>query len=119
MDLIGYGCALFWVVGKTYISRWIFTPVQRRPPFARYNEFLRTIDLFCWLALIGAFFFLLFSDYPWLAFVAVVILLTYGAVLGEIFVLVEVSHLRGQKQYRRFKEAHRHVRRRADNLMFH
>ncbi len=119
LSLVGYGCAILWILGKTYVDRWIYTPVQRRPPFARHNEFLRTIDLFCWLALIGVFFFLLFGDLPWLAFALVAGLLLYHALVAEAFVLWEVTQLRRQHPKRRYREAHRHVRRRADTLMFH
>jgi hypothetical protein len=112
-------CA-FYVVAKIYVRCFLFRPVHARPAFARHNEGLKLIDLTAVTALIATFFLLVAQRNELLrALLVVAALLAYDGVLRYWFLQVEIRRLRSSSRRWTYRDARRHVRRRAKAAMFH
>ena len=109
----------FFVAAKFYVRFNIFRSVHARPAFARHNEALKLIDLLAWTAWI-AVFFLLVNGANGLrkAIVVGTALAIFDGVMRYVFLEAEVRRLRASSSKWSYRDARRHVRKRAAVPMF-
>jgi hypothetical protein len=116
-----YGLALCIVFAliKTGVRFWLFRPVHARPAAVRSNEVLRLLDLGAVVALIGAFF-LLANQWPLVKAAAWIVgLVVYDLLARRFFLEIEVRRLCARSAKWSYRNAMRHIKRRAKSPMFH
>lgn len=97
----------------------IFRSVHARPPAARHNDTLKLIDLLAWTAWIAVFFLLVNESNGLLKATAVgAALAIFDGVVRYYFLEAEVRRLRASSSKWSYRDARRHVRKRAAVPMF-
>ncbi len=121
MRTYGYILCIVYLVLKTYARFYLYQSVHARPAMTRSNEALQIMDVASWLALSGAFFFILRPERPLSTIILTVVLAVYDPVARFVFLRMEVRRMQLQSPNRKwhYRDARRHVRRRAVNAMFH
>ncbi|MCS7048342.1 MAG: hypothetical protein NZ483_03480 [Verrucomicrobiae bacterium] len=110
----------FFVVAKTFARFYLFRATPERPSFCRSNEALLVIDFFAWLALAGAVVLLLNYRSPVKVGVLALVFVGYDQLIRFVFMRREIKRLMRRSSSRwKYRDARRHVLRRAETVMFH
>lgn len=111
---------LAFVGAKTFARFYIYRAMPERPPFCRSNEALLVIDFMGWLALAGGAILLFNYWNPIKVAVVSAALVGYDQLVRFLCLRREIKRLLQRSSSRwRYRDARRHVLRRAENLMFH
>lgn len=114
------GLLVVFLVAKTFSRFYLYRPTPERPVFCRSNEALLVIDFAGWIAFGGALVLLCNFRSPLEVAILTVILLGYDQLIRFIFLRREINRLMRRSSSRwKYRDARRHVLRRAETLMFH